>query len=183
MICESTVKKYCCDNISKILHYENAIADKKETWDCHHKLETHTSEGFLRSVPLTKEELKALEVYYNRPAEELIFLKQDVHKYIHQAGKPMSEDLRKKISIANRNNVSTRCNAEMRRKLSEIAKARNTKYFLGKHHTEESKKLLSKSHKGICKGKKWYNNGTVEKMDFTCPLGYTEGRLFHARSK
>lgn len=78
--------------------------------------------------------------------------------------------------------MATRCNAEMRRKVREWNKAHPPRSFLGKHHTEESKKLLSESHKGICKNKKWFNNGIEERMDFACPEGFVSGRLFHNRN-
>ena len=39
MICESTVKRYCRDSLDKIENYEQAINDKENVWDCHHKLE------------------------------------------------------------------------------------------------------------------------------------------------
>lgn len=181
MICEEMARKYCNGNFAQIENYTSAILDKSETWDIHHKLETQTSEGEKRRIPLTQKELKALGVYFDRPPSELIFMRQSEHKRLHQLGGHLSEEHRKSISVKNRLNVSTRCNAGMRRKLSEIMKARNPKTFLGHHHTEESKRLLSESHKGICKGKKWYNNGTEEKMDFQCPDGFIEGRLFHAR--
>jgi len=34
----------CCENISEIEHYQEAISSPKR-WCCHHRLETHTSEG------------------------------------------------------------------------------------------------------------------------------------------
>ena len=46
-------------------------------------METHTSDGFLRVVQLTKSELIALDMYYNRPAGELIWLKAGVHRTVH----------------------------------------------------------------------------------------------------
>lgn len=182
MVCEEMARKYCNGDITFIANYQLAIADKSETWDIHHRLETETSDGKKRIIPLSQKELKALGVYYNRFPEELIFMKQAEHKYLHQKGKPLSEEHRKSISIKNRLNVTTRCNAEMRRKLSEIAKARTYKNFLGCHHTEETKKILSENHKGICKNKHWFNDGKIEVMDFVKPEGFIEGRLFHARS-
>lgn len=183
MICIEMARKYCNEDFSKIENYNLAIADTSETWDIHHRLETHTSYGEKRLIPITQKELKALGVYFDRPAEELIFMRQAEHKYLHQKGGHLSEEHRKRISVMNRLNVATRCDDEMRRKLSEIAKARTVYSFLGKHHTEETKKILSENHKGICKGKKWFNNGSEEKMDFQCPKGFIEGRLFHSRSK
>lgn len=182
MICIETVKKYCNGDVFKIENYKEAMADNSQTWDLHHRLETHTSEGLRRKVPITQIELEALEMYYQRPAEELIFMKQADHKYLHQKGGHLSEAHRRSISVKNRLNAVTRCSAEMRRKLSEIAKARKEKYFLGHHHTEETKRILSENHKGICKNKHWFNNGKIEVMDYTMPEGFSKGRLYHART-
>ena len=181
MVCEEMARKYCNGDITFIANYQLAIADKAETWDIHHRLETENSDGEKRVVCLSQKELKALGVYFNRPPEELIFMRQAEHKYMHKKGKPLSEDHRKRISIANRLNVTTRCNAEMRKKLLEIAKARTEKYFLGHHHTKETKKILSENHKGICKNKHWFNDGKIEIMDYTKPEGFYNGRLFHER--
>lgn len=65
---------------------ENYILAKKEDfigWVIHHRLETHNSDGVLRDIEITPEELKALDMYYNRPANELIFLKRKQHRAIH----------------------------------------------------------------------------------------------------
>jgi hypothetical protein len=71
----------------KILHYEKAKADNFKGWVRHHRLETHTSDGFLRLVQLSKTELIALDMYYERPAEELIWLKAGVHRTVHGKAK------------------------------------------------------------------------------------------------
>lgn len=71
------------DEEEKVLHYAEAKADNFKNWVRHHRLETHTSEGFLRSVQLSKAELIALDMYYDRPAEELIWLKAGEHRKVH----------------------------------------------------------------------------------------------------
>ena len=71
-------------NISNIENYNKALKDDFKGWLTHHRLETHNSDGELRLVGLTVKELKALDMYYNRPPEELIFLKRDEHEFIHQ---------------------------------------------------------------------------------------------------
>ena len=62
MISEEKVKRYCAD-FTQIENYDVAISDNSEIWDCHHRLETHNSDGVKRSVFLSKSELKALGVY------------------------------------------------------------------------------------------------------------------------
>lgn len=178
MICEAMSKKYCCDELSQIENY--MIAKKsKERWDCHHRLETHNSDGEKRTVQITKKELIFLDCFYNRPASELIFLKADEHTRLHKIGTHITEKQKEAISKANRENVKTRCGLEMRKKLSEARKKFKGEKnpFYNKKHTEETRKRLSENHKGICKGKHWFNNGKNEIMDFKCPKGYLKGRL------
>lgn len=96
MISKRWLNKYCCEDISLIENYNNAITDKTQSWDCHHRLETHNSDGELRLESLTVEELKALNMYYNRPASELIFLTSSEHISMH--GSVRTTEFRKNIS-------------------------------------------------------------------------------------
>lgn len=68
--------KYCSEDLSKIENYDEAIKDDLKGWQIHHRLET-------RGFGYTKQELIALDLYYNRPALELIFLKQSDHRKLH----------------------------------------------------------------------------------------------------
>lgn len=101
MICEITVRKFCDDDFTKIENYEKVMADSK-TWQCHHRLETHNSDGQRRIVDITKKELIALDMYYNRPADELIFLTNEEHVSLHHKGKYISEEYKKKLSESNK---------------------------------------------------------------------------------
>ena len=47
---QTQCEKFCCENISLIENYDKAISDEKRLWCCHHRLETHTSEGERRLV-------------------------------------------------------------------------------------------------------------------------------------
>lgn len=78
----TSIIHYCTEN-EKIENYELAKADNFIGWDRHHRLETHNSDGERRLVPLSVAELKALDMYYNRPPEELIWLRHDEHKKLH----------------------------------------------------------------------------------------------------
>ena len=118
MISTQTPNRFCNEDISLIENYNEAI-ESNDKWDCHHKLEIEWN--------VSKKWLIDNNLYYNRPASELIFLQQKEHLSIHRKGKKMSEDTR--------------------RKLSEINKGR-TSPMKGKHHTEEARKKLSESHKG-----------------------------------
>lgn len=74
-----TAYDYCCEDISLIENYEAALADKKETWVCHHRLGIELNKS--------KKELKKMGLYKNRPASELIFLTDFDHKSLHNKGK------------------------------------------------------------------------------------------------
>ena len=81
MIAPKWIIKVCKD-YTNIENYNKAIVDKGH-WQLHHRLETHTSDGTLREIPLSKAELIALNMYYDRPASELIFMKQTEHNKLH----------------------------------------------------------------------------------------------------
>ena len=70
-------KSYCKEDISLIENYDKAINDKEHIWDCHHKLEI--GEGYTNST----EDLKMMNLYFNRPANELIFLTKKEHARLH----------------------------------------------------------------------------------------------------
>ena len=93
--------KCFCKNPEKIENYFEAISSD-EKFDCHHRLETHFSDGTKRpkNAQLNASELKALGMYYDRPAEELIFIKHSEHTKLHHKGlsKPKSKDWAKKHS-------------------------------------------------------------------------------------
>lgn len=71
-------------NPEQIENYELAKADDFKGWHCHHRLETHTADGKRRKVDLSREELIAMNMYYNRPANELIFMKAGEHISLHK---------------------------------------------------------------------------------------------------
>lgn len=73
-----------CEDVTKVENYEKAKADNFVNWVQHHRLETHNSDGEKRLVQITAEELQTLDMYYNRPAEELIWLTRAEHINIHR---------------------------------------------------------------------------------------------------
>lgn len=80
----------CFCRVPKLIeNYDLAISDTTQTWVCHHRLETHFSDGTPRpkNAQLSREELIALGMYYNRPSEELIFLTEKEHQNAHHKGK------------------------------------------------------------------------------------------------
>lgn len=165
MICLDTFTKpshKICDTPELIENYDKAIADTTQTWQCHHRLETHNSDGERRLVDITAKELKALGMYYNRPPEELIFLTVSEHRKLHQIGKPAPMKGHKQS-----------------KKAIETAKAihKGNKYALGYKHTEEAKRKISEAGKGnkANSGMHWFTNGKENRMCFTCPEGYVLG--------
>ena len=131
------MKTIFCRNPEKIENYELAKADDFKGWDIHHRLETHTSDGERRLVDLSHKELKALGMYYDRPAEELIYLRRIEHTRLHHKGKHRSEEAKQKMSVSHK---GKQLSEEHKRKISEAKK--------GKHRSEETKMRISESHKG-----------------------------------
>ena len=84
--------------IEKVENYEKAKLDNFLGWNIHHRLETHTSEGIKRLVQITKEELIALDMYFDRPANELIYLTISEHTSVHCKGRKCSEEHKRKTS-------------------------------------------------------------------------------------
>ena len=113
---DGTPYKCCfCRMPELIENYDKAVADNTQVWDCHHRLETHSSDGEKRFVDISKAELIALNMYYDRPAEELIFLKGAEHKSLHNK----SKETRKKISETEK---GKHLSEEHKRKLAEARK-------------------------------------------------------------
>lgn len=132
---DGTLYAYCyCRTPELIENYDKAVADDTQVWCCHHRLETHNSDGERRLVDLSKEELIALGMYYDRPPEELIFLTSAEHKRLHNVGKQLSEEVKRKISEAQKGQVpwnkgkeGKRLSSETRRKMSAFRKGKHWK--------------------------------------------------------
>lgn len=80
MINEIHTKKYCSEDISLIENYQEAIADKERKWEIHHRRECD-DEG--RTL-FTGKQLIDMNLYYKRPASELIFVTKSMHKKMHR---------------------------------------------------------------------------------------------------
>lgn len=134
--------KCYCENYQDIENYELAKADNFVGWECHHRLETHSSDGERRLVDITKKELIALDMYWHRPASELIFMKLSEHHLLHQKDNQFAKGYHH--------------SEETKRKLSDALKGRLSPNK-GKHHSEETKRKMSEAHKGnqSNKGKHW----------------------------
>ena len=91
------LEKYCTD-YKNIENYAEALSSPLK-YDLHHRREI--------SEHKSKSDLIEENLYYNRPAEELIFLEHGEHIRLHNAGKQyalghlVSKDTRQKISENN----------------------------------------------------------------------------------
>ena len=150
--------KHYCKDYEKIENYEKAKKDNFKGWHCHHRLETHTSDGIRRPVDIPQKELIALGMYYNRPASELIFLTIREHNAFNK-GKPGP-------------NKGKKFSEETKNKMRESHKGKPSPNK-GKHHTTETKKTIAESQKG----RHWYNNGEKCVRAKECPDGFVPGIL------
>ena len=196
--------KFYCKDYENIENYDKAKADEFVGWNCHHRLETHNSDGERRAVYITASELQALGMYYNRPASELIFLTIREHRLLHNEGennpmygKQLSEETKKRLSKYRKgenNAMYGKHHTEESKKKMSIAhkgkKLGKDNPFYGKTHSDETRMRISAAHKGkrlskehinkvaeANRGKHWYNNGKENKFCFECPPGFMPGRL------
>ena len=199
--------KYYCKDYENIENYDKAKADDFKNWEVHHRLETHNSDGERRLVDITADELKTLDMYYNRPADELIFLTISEHSRLHMKGKHRSEETRKKLSAASKGNkyaLGYKHSEEAKNKIAEAMKgeknpfygkhhsedtrkkmreARKGKHlgkdnsFYGKTHSEEVKKRIGEKNKVRMKGMRFFNNGKINIRAKECPEGFVPGRI------
>lgn len=96
MINEKQARRYCREDITLIKNYAEAVADKTQTWICHH-INAEPFTGFCTA------DLEKMNMYENRPASELKFVTRKMHVEIHgsgHTGKHHYEETRQKISAS-----------------------------------------------------------------------------------
>ena len=170
-----------CKDYENIENYNKALADNFKGWCVHHRLETHNSDGERRLVDITRDELKALGMCYNRPASELIFLTKSEHMSLHRIGKD-SPRKGKKLSEETKNKISETLKGQPAwnkgKKLSEARKGKPSN-MKGKHLSEEAKNKISESKKGNTNVRetRWFNNGEINIRTKECPQGFIPGML------
>lgn len=128
MIDLNRAKKYCKD-YTKIENYEKAMADTTQTWNCHHRLEFMP----FRGKQVSKKYLIEQGMYFNQPAEALIFLTSSEHKKLHAKG-------------ANNPLYGKHFSDESKAKMSASHKGKTP--WKGKHHSEETKRKIAETEKG-----------------------------------
>lgn len=157
---------YCIEDPRKIENFEKAEADNFKGWVVHHRFEL--------KCPVYKPKAKELiewNLYFHRPASELIYMKQSEHNTLHNKGRKLSAETRYKMHLAQSKidhsyrkgkpgpNRGKQFSEEWRRKISEAGKGRTP------------------WNKGKSSGYKWFNNGFENKFAIECPEGYVAGRL------
>lgn len=70
-----------CKEYWNIENYELAMKDNFKGWICHHRLELNSD------YHNSAEDMKLMNLYYNRPYNELIFLTIAEHNIIHKKDK------------------------------------------------------------------------------------------------
>lgn len=153
MINPKFAKKYCKDDISKIENYDLAVSDSAK-WVCHHRLEITIDSEFAH----TKLEMIRLNMYYQRPYFELIFLKESEHKKLHNQSRSaehiqkiiesnkhriVSEETKQKIAASR---TGKKLSEEQRLKISERQKGKQKKR--GYKLSEETRKKMALAHAG-----------------------------------
>lgn len=120
-------RAFCSEPYENIENYEEAMTDSEHLWHCHHRREID-DDGTTHSV----DELKSRGLYYNRPAAELVFLRNDEHMRLHGRVREWSQETCNRISEAKMGHTVSE---ETRRRLSEA----NT----GKRLSEERRRQIS----------------------------------------
>jgi hypothetical protein len=137
-------KQYCCEDISLIGNYNIMINDKSnQRWVCHHKLET--------IIGLSVQELKDKGLYYDRPADELIFLTNSQHTKLH-----MLYGGSEYLSKMKKGKTRTTPIWNKGKKMSKEYIENHRQLIIGQKRTLQTKQNISKSllgHKGANRGK------------------------------
>lgn len=168
-----------CKTPELIENYELAKADNFKGWQCHHGLESHNSDGERRLVDLTKKELIALGMYYNRPPEELIYMTTLSHRQLHSLalkGKKRSKEFSESCSLRQKG-IHWYTNGSIDVHAVDCPEG----FTLGRSHKpSESFKRSQSKIKSKCK---WWTDGTLSKFCEVCPDGYWAGRVMKSSNK
>lgn len=135
------IVRYCCEDISLIENYHQAL-ESNETFDVHHRLELDTG------VYISSKELRDKDMYYNRPASELILLPHSVHTKMHAMfGFPNRNENISKARMGHKTSYETRQKIKNSRLLHN-SKLTEDEWKKEYYRSEEAKRKISESNKG-----------------------------------
>lgn len=143
-----------CKTPELIENYKAAESESFIGWDCHHRLETHFSDGTERpkNAQLSAAELIALDMYYDRPPEELILLRHGEHSSLHNSKRILTNKTKQAISKSGIGKHSQPKSEEWKRKQYENPNCcfalGHKSYQKGKRYSEEEKERLYASRRG-----------------------------------
>ena len=133
MINEEKTRMKCREDFSLIQNYDKAISDQEQTFDCHHRLGT----------VIPKKKLLEMDLYFNRPAIELIFLTHKEHISLHHKDKKRTDKTRNNISKSLKGRIFSE---EWKQNLKDAHKGQ-IPWNKGLTLSEETKKKLSEAAK------------------------------------
>ena len=188
------LKNYCSEPLELVENYQQAEADGFKGWCIHHRLEIQPD-----GTRVSAKELIDQNLYYGRPASELVFMRREEHISLHHKDKVISADTRLKMSVNNGHFWKGRTlSEEHRQKIAESLKGRTfsaetrlkmSEARKGRTFSEETRQKLSAANKGennplfgkhhsdetrfkmseANKGKHWWNDGISNKRSKECP--------------
>lgn len=193
MISIKKLKLYCSDDITLIENFNEAVnSDIK--YHCHHRLEIQTN-----GVLLSRQYLIDNDLYYNRPANELLLLPVTEHVKLHKKyQKPWqwtSESkakLSKSMSGEGNPFYGKKHSDVSRQKISDSNKGRSSwnKGLKTGNLSNEHKLKISFGMKGKNAGQKngmsnkhWYTNGKDNICCYECPKDFYPGRTIYKNQK
>lgn len=160
-----------CNKISKSSHFNNLETSARyKAWN------TRRLNG---TDKFSNEQLQKMSNSHKGKKQS----KQTIEKRVKtRQGYRHTEETKKKISIGNKNKIVS---TETRKKMSEQGKKRigQLNSFFGKHHSEETRKLIGLYSKERFSNLIWINNGVVNKRVVVDELlnykkqGFKEGRI------
>ena len=149
-------RAFCKESLDQIENYQQALEENFKGWCIHHRREIQPD-----GKRISRQELKDKDLYFHRPASELVFMRVSEHMTLHNKGKAISEEHRQKIAESLKGRTLS---AETRLKMSEALKGRTfseehrhkmseahkgkSSWMKDKHHSAETRHKMSEAHKG-----------------------------------
>ena len=138
-------RAFCKESLDQVENYQQALAEDFAGWCIHHRLEIQPD-----GTRVSRQQLIDQDLYYGRPASELVFMRNSEHLSLHNTGntymkgKHLSEETRQKLSESH----SGEKNPFFGKNHSEETLKRISEALKGKHHSEDTRLKMSESHKG-----------------------------------